>query len=174
MGDYVIEGHVPASAIKRLLREKPAVAGLSVPGMPLGSPGMEVPGKKDAYDVVAFDKAGKIAVFKAIAEFSTRKSIMKKLFPIVLLINHSVHAVAAEDIPGKGVINRVDAAAGVVNINHEPIATLKWPAMSMDFKVADKRQLVPLKAGQTVSFGLTKDAAQGYVISRIDVLNAAK
>ena len=65
VGDYVIEGHVPASAIKRLLREKPAVAGLSVPGMPLGSPGMEVPGKKDAYDVVAFDKAGKIAVFES-------------------------------------------------------------------------------------------------------------
>ena len=65
VGNYVIEGHVPASAIKRLLREKPAVAGLSVPGMPLGSPGMEVPGKKDAYDVVAFDKAGKIAVFES-------------------------------------------------------------------------------------------------------------
>lgn len=81
---------------------------------------------------------------------------------------------AADAAVGKGVINRVDAAAGVVNINHEPIAALKWPAMSMDFKVADKRQLVPLKAGQTVSFGLTKDAAQGYVISRIDVLNAAK
>ncbi len=65
VGDYVIEGHVPASAIKRLLREKPALVGLSVPGMPLGSPGMEVPGKKDAYDVVAFDKAGKIAVFES-------------------------------------------------------------------------------------------------------------
>ena len=65
VGDYVIEGHVPASAIKRLLREKPAVAGLSVPGMPLGSPGMEVPRKKDAYDVVAFDKAGKTAVFES-------------------------------------------------------------------------------------------------------------
>ncbi len=63
VGGYVIEGHVPASAIKRLLREKPAVAGLSVPGMPLGSPGMEVPGKKDPYDVLAFDKAGKIQVF---------------------------------------------------------------------------------------------------------------
>ena len=65
VGDYVIEGHVPASAIKRLLREKPAVAGLSVPGMPLGSPGMEVPGKKDAYDVVSFDKSGRSAVFES-------------------------------------------------------------------------------------------------------------
>jgi hypothetical protein len=65
VGGYVIEGHVPATAIKRLLREKPAVAGLSVPGMPLGSPGMEVPGKKDAYDVVTFDKAGRTAVYES-------------------------------------------------------------------------------------------------------------
>ena len=65
VGDYVIEGHVPASAIKRLLREKPAVAGLSVPGMPAGSPGMEVPGKKDPYDVVSFDKSGRSAVFES-------------------------------------------------------------------------------------------------------------
>ena len=65
VGDYVIEGHVPASAIKRLLREKPAVAGLSVPGMPLGSPGMEVPGKKDPYDVMSFDKSGRSAVFES-------------------------------------------------------------------------------------------------------------
>ena len=65
VGGYVIEGHVPASAIKRLLREKPAVAGLAVPGMPLGSPGMEMPGKKDPYDVVAFDKAGKAAVYES-------------------------------------------------------------------------------------------------------------
>lgn len=63
VGGYVIEGHVPAAAIKRLLRDRPAVAGLSVPGMPLGSPGMEVPGKKDPYDVLAFDRAGKIQVF---------------------------------------------------------------------------------------------------------------
>lgn len=65
VGGYVIEGHVPASAIRRLLREKPAVAGLSVPGMPAGSPGMEVPGRKDPYDVVSFDKAGQSAVYES-------------------------------------------------------------------------------------------------------------
>ena len=43
VGGYVIEGHVPADDIKRLLKERPAVAGLAVPGMPSGSPGMEVP-----------------------------------------------------------------------------------------------------------------------------------
>lgn len=62
---YVIEGHVPASSIRRLLGEKPPVAGLSVPGMPLGSPGMEAPGKHDPYDVVAFDKQGKGRVYQS-------------------------------------------------------------------------------------------------------------
>ena len=52
---YVIEGHVPANDIKRLLRERPAVTGLTVPGMPMGSPGMEGP-YRDPYDVLAFDQ----------------------------------------------------------------------------------------------------------------------
>jgi hypothetical protein len=61
---YAIEGHVPADLIDRLLREKPKHAkALAVPGMPLGSPGMEVPGRKDAYDVILIDKHGKRTVF---------------------------------------------------------------------------------------------------------------
>ena len=61
---YVIEGHVPAGDVQRLLRERPAVVGIAVPGMPIGSPGMEVPGQKpQAYDVVAFDKQGQTRVF---------------------------------------------------------------------------------------------------------------
>lgn len=56
---YVIEGHVPADAIKRLLAEKPQATGLAVPGMPVGSPGMETPGMPpDTYDVVLFDPSG--------------------------------------------------------------------------------------------------------------------
>ena len=52
---YVVEGHVPAPAIKRLLREKPQATGLAVPGMPVGSPGMEVEGANpDTYEVVLF------------------------------------------------------------------------------------------------------------------------
>jgi hypothetical protein len=61
---YAIEGHVPASDIQRLLKEHPAVAGLAVPGMPIGSPGMEVPGRKaQPFDVLAFDKDGSTRVF---------------------------------------------------------------------------------------------------------------
>jgi hypothetical protein len=52
---YVIEGHVPAAVIKRLLAERPMAIGLAVPGMPVGSPGMEVPGAPDGpYDVMLF------------------------------------------------------------------------------------------------------------------------
>lgn len=52
---YLVEGHVPADVIRKLLAERPAVAGLAVPGMPIGSPGMDGPeykGQKDPYDVV--------------------------------------------------------------------------------------------------------------------------
>lgn len=57
VGGYVIEGHVPADLIVQLLEEKPAAAGLAVPGMPMGSPGMEGP-RKDPYDVILFGDQG--------------------------------------------------------------------------------------------------------------------
>jgi hypothetical protein len=64
VGGYVVEGHVPAADVQRLLKERPAVAGIAVPGMPIGSPGMEVPGMKaQAFDVIAFTKQGTTRVF---------------------------------------------------------------------------------------------------------------
>ena len=61
---YVVEGHVPADLIVRLLRERPAVVGLAVPGMPAGSPGMEAPGSPaERYRVFAFDRDGTRRVF---------------------------------------------------------------------------------------------------------------
>ena len=63
VGGYVIVGHVPAEDIKRLLKEKPAIAGIAVPGMPMGSPGMEQGGRKEPYNVIAFTKDGKTSVF---------------------------------------------------------------------------------------------------------------
>lgn len=62
VGAYVIEGHVPADLIQRLLAEHPAVRGLAVPGMVAGSPGMETPNPRH-YDVVSFDRNGKTAVY---------------------------------------------------------------------------------------------------------------
>ncbi len=64
VGGYFIEGHVPAADIKRLLKEKPDIAGLTAPGMPVGSPGMEVPGRKpDHYKVYAVDRQGRAHLF---------------------------------------------------------------------------------------------------------------
>ncbi len=63
VGAYAIEGHVPADVIEKLLREQPVARGIAVPGMPMGSPGMEQGGQKDAYDIVLFDKAGKTRVY---------------------------------------------------------------------------------------------------------------
>jgi hypothetical protein len=61
---YVVEGHVPAADVHKLLKEKPAVAGIAVGGMPMGSPGMEVPGMKaQPYNVMSFDKGGATRVF---------------------------------------------------------------------------------------------------------------
>jgi hypothetical protein len=61
VGDYVIEGHVPGDIILRFLKEKPDVAGIGVPGMPVGSPGM--PGALQPYDVFTFDRKGQVKVY---------------------------------------------------------------------------------------------------------------
>jgi hypothetical protein len=60
---YVIEGHVPAADIKRLLKQRPKVSGLIVPGMPDGSPGMEQGNPPVPYDVLTFDNRGKVMVY---------------------------------------------------------------------------------------------------------------
>lgn len=62
VGDYFVEGHVPADLVKRLLADKPDIKGLTVPGMPMGSPGMEGP-RKDPYDVIAVGKDGGYRVY---------------------------------------------------------------------------------------------------------------
>ena len=63
-GGYVVEGHVPFDAVKKLLRTKPKIKGIGVSGMPIGAPGMEVPGRAAGpIKVMAFDAAGKVRPF---------------------------------------------------------------------------------------------------------------
>ncbi|HEX5775087.1 MAG TPA: DUF411 domain-containing protein [Caulobacteraceae bacterium] len=63
-GGYVFEGHVPVADVERVLKEKPKALGLAVPGMPIGSPGMEVPnGKPEAFDTLLLLKDGTTKVF---------------------------------------------------------------------------------------------------------------
>lgn len=63
IGGYAVEGHVPVADIKRLLAERPKASGIAVPGMVMGSPGMEHGAHKEAYQTILFDKAGKTRVF---------------------------------------------------------------------------------------------------------------
>jgi hypothetical protein len=60
---YVVEGHVPADAIRKLLAERPDARGITVPGMPIGSPGMEVGNRKEPYDVVLLHRDGTSSVY---------------------------------------------------------------------------------------------------------------
>lgn len=62
VGDYLVEGHVPADIVQIMLKEKPAALGLAVPGMPQGSPGMEGP-VKEKYNVMLFERSGKSRVY---------------------------------------------------------------------------------------------------------------
>lgn len=103
---------------------------------------------------------------------------MRKLFVLALtlvalspLVGHATEPAAttpAAAIQGTGKINKVDAAAGVVNMRHEPIPALKWRAMTMDFKVTDKKLLAKLKPGQAVNFSLVKIESGEYLISSIE------
>lgn len=63
VNDYVIEGHVPAADVRRLLETSPDVVGIAVPGMPAGSPGMDYGQKSESYEVVTFDDSGESGVF---------------------------------------------------------------------------------------------------------------
>lgn len=61
---YIVEGHVPKAEILRMLKERPNIVGLSVPGMPVGSPGMEMENTAaESYQVIAFDKQGRTGVY---------------------------------------------------------------------------------------------------------------
>lgn len=64
VGGYTVEGHVPADVVRRLLAEKPPVKGIAVPGMPMGSPGMEGM-RSEPYEVYTFDESGPVAMYEA-------------------------------------------------------------------------------------------------------------
>lgn len=65
IGGYIIEGHVPAAIVQRLLRERPAIAGVAVAGMPQGSPGMET-GVRENYQAIAFTRTGRQYVYSTL------------------------------------------------------------------------------------------------------------
>ena len=74
LGNYVLEGHVPAKELRRLLRERPKALGLAVPGMPMGSPGMEMGDARDAYDVLLVLANGNSRIYQSYAAKPSIKS----------------------------------------------------------------------------------------------------
>ena len=79
-------------------------------------------------------------------------------------------AAATQGFMAHGNINSVNAAAGTVNITHQPIKALGWPGMTMDFGVQNKSMLKELKAGETVNFDLAKGPSGQYLVTKMMVV----
>lgn len=158
VGGYVIEGHVPASDIQRLLKDRPTALGLSVPGMPIGSPGMDGPeykGRKDAYDVLLVQKDGSSKSFQrypGAARVAQRDGLQR-----VSGDSAALPWAAAE-------VRRIDKAAGKVALKHGEIKNLDMPPMSMVFQVKEPAQLDALQVGQKVRFQAVQDKGAYWVV----------
>ena len=158
VGGYVIEGHVPAADIHRLLKERPAALGLSVPGMPIGSPGMDGPeykGRKDAYDVLLVQKNGSTKScqhYPGLPRMAQRDGL------------HRVSDDAAALPWASAEVRRIDKAAGKVALKHGEIKNLEMPPMSMVFQVKDPSQLDALQVGQKVRFQAVQDKGAYWVL----------
>ena len=161
---YVIEGHVPAPDILRLLHERPAALGLAVPGMPIGSPGMDGPeygGRRDPYDVLLVLRDGSSRLWAHYPGGGLRP---------VQAHGHEAHG-AGGGLPAAsdwvdGEVRRVDLAARKLTLRHGEIAALAMPPMTMVFQVRDAALLQGLQPGQRVRFR----AAQingAYVVTEI-------
>ncbi|MFC5314793.1 MULTISPECIES: copper-binding protein [Azospirillum] len=74
---------------------------------------------------------------------------------------------ASQPITGKGVVKKVDPVKKTINLNHEPIPAIKWPAMTMDFQVAPNVDLSKVQPGQAVAFGLEKGNGDNYTVTSI-------
>jgi len=96
------------------------------------------------------------------------KHLRKTVLVLLLALAPAMPAIAAEpgSIASVGTLNRLDTKTGKVNISHEPIPALGWPAMTMEFRVADTAQLKNLKSGDRVTFELKKQDNQ-YVVTHL-------
>lgn len=151
VGGYVIEGHVPATDIQRLLRERPAALGLSVPRMPVGSPGMDGPeygGRRDPYDVLLVQRDGSTRVWASYHRTQTPA------------------AAPSADRWAEGEVRRIDAAARKITLRHGDIPDLDMPPMTMVFQVRDAALLQGLQPGARVRFRAEK-AGGTYFVTEI-------
>ena len=163
VGGYVIEGHVPAADIHRLLREQPKALGLSVPGMPVGSPGMDGPeygNRRDPYDVLLVQRDGRSSVWSSYFKpLASSQGGMQKVADT---------AIAPDGRPwAEAEVRRIDTRNPKISLRHGEIRNLDMAPMSMVFKVQDVALLNGLKAGDRVRF--TADQVRGdYTVMLIE------
>ncbi len=164
---YVIEGHVNPAEIKRLLAERPKALGLAVPGMPIGSPGMDGPeygSRRDPYDVLLVQQDGSSRVYQSY--FRQASTAVREGFQRT---QHSTSTPAAALPWAEAEVRRIDLAAGKISLKHGDIKNLDMPPMSMVFQVPDKTLLGRVKVGDKVRF--TADQINGaYTVLSIEPL----
>lgn len=158
---YVIEGHVPAVDIQRLLRERPAALGLAVPGMPVGSPGMDGPAyghRRDPYAVLLVQRDGSHRVW---AQYHAAEGVR----PVQARPSDLRPAEAASPW-AEGEVRRLDPATGKITLRHGHIPDLDMPPMTMVFQVRERALLQGLQVGQRVRFR-AEQAGGGYFVTEI-------
>lgn len=153
---YAIEGHVPAQDIKRMLAERPKAKGLTVPGMPIGSPGMEVEGQgSDAYDVLLVHANGGQSVY---SHYRARPAPEGK----------QAKGEATTSMT-EGEVRKVDKGAGKITIKHGPLVNLGMPAMTMVFHAREPALLNLVNAGDKIRF-VAEKVKGAYTLVKIDVI----
>jgi Cu/Ag efflux protein CusF len=160
VGGYVIEGHVPAPDIHRLLKDKPQALGLSVPRMPIGSPGMDGPeygGRQDPYDVLLVQRDGSSRVF---ASYAGSVDAPRAQRSGMLRTSTEAPGGAATDPQGRpwaeAEVRRIDARGKRLSLRHGPIPNLDMPPMTMFFQVSDPAMLDQVKVGDRIRFSADK------------------
>lgn len=153
---YVIEGHVPAADIHRLLKQRPLALGLAVPGMPIGSPGMDGPvyqGRKDAYQVLLVQRDGSTSAYARYAASGAVRPVT------------SSEAADSAALPWTfAEVRRVDKAARKLSLRHEHIKNLDMPPMTMVFQVREGLSIDELQAGQRIRFQSVQDKGSYWVV----------
>ena len=177
----MIEGHVPAREIQRLLSERPSAVGLAVPGMPIGSPGMDGPvygTRKDPYDVLLVRKDGSTTSYQSYrmkikTMDTTLKTLVAALATALLVpldwrttLHHKPAAAASapRNDRRRGAQDR-SRASRRCTLKHADIKSLDMPAMTMVFLVKDKAMLDKLKTGDKIKFKVVNDSGK-FTLSR--------
>ncbi len=158
VGGYVVEGHVPAADIRRLLKERPTALGLSVPGMPVGGPGMDGPeykGRQDAFDVLLVQKDGSSVSF---AHYPGNKSSAQR---------GGIQPVddGAKPLPWvEAEVKRIDKDTAKIALQHAEIPNLDMPPMRMVFNLKNPGDLTGLQLGQKVRIQVVQENGAYWVV----------